>query len=494
LQLQHNRQTHEIPQEPALREWLALRVDYPDEATFMSRFNEHRRVVRQIFDGHFRPETKQLPASTPIEQHGMPEAIPGHSLSPADTAEHQADVRLQQLLQNVLQSHTVAVDLIEIDPYRAILLICMPDEPELLTLISGVLFSGGLDIRRGYVVTGPGPLNAVTIPSGIFAGRLLIESQTSAVLPADVRTNIRIQMERLIERTHSLGSEAVREELIALFCLRMEATQHIDSLTSDLRIVDSPVKNGTATVVTIRSSDNPGFLFELSNALNLCRFRIRRAEIDAEANQVRDQLWITESEQQLPLTEARIQEIHSAVTLIQQFTLWLPNSADPAPVLLRFRRLLDTLLRDGNQTHSARILRSPDVLQRVARVLGLSRHLWEDALQHDSYLIPFLAAPEILTGPAEASALRQEAEAALQQVQEQPSRRTAEALNRFKDRHLFRIELRHVLGHCQAFGDFSQDMRALHLAMATSVWIAVSALAVMTFSSPDTRWGGVTDG
>jgi len=51
-----------------------------------------------------------------------------------------------------------------------------------------------------------------------------------------------------------------------------------------------------------------------------------------------------------------------------------------------------------------------------------------------------------------------------------------------------------LVGAVVVFGDFSQDMRALHLAMATSVWIAVSALAVMTFSSPDTRWGGVTDG
>ena len=51
-----------------------------------------------------------------------------------------------------------------------------------------------------------------------------------------------------------------------------------------------------------------------------------------------------------------------------------------------------------------------------------------------------------------------------------------------------------VGGAAVVFGDFSQDMRALHLAMATSVWIAVSALVVMTFSSPGTRWGGVPHG
>ena len=35
---------------------------------------------------------------------------------------------------------------------------------------------------------------------------------------------------------------------------------------------------------------------------------------------------------------------------------------------------------------------------------------------------------------------------------------------------------------------------ALHLALATAVWIAVSALIVLTFSRPGTRWSGVSHG
>lgn len=42
--------------------------------------------------------------------------------------------------------------------------------------------------------------------------------------------------------------------------------------------------------------------------------------------------------------------------------------------------------------------------------------------------------------------------------------------------------------------DFGEEVRALHLAIGTSVWIAVSALVVMTFSSPGTRWSGATNG
>jgi glutamate-ammonia-ligase adenylyltransferase len=34
-------------------------------------------------------------------------------------------------------------------------------------------------------------------------------------------------------------------------------------------------------------------------------------------------------------------------------------------------------------------------------------------------------------------------------------------LNDFKDRHLFRIDMRHVLGHCRPFGAFSQELTEL---------------------------------
>ena len=40
----------------------------------------------------------------------------------------------------------------------------------------------------------------------------------------------------------------------------------------------------------------------------------------------------------------------------------------------------------------------------------------------------------------------------------------------------------------------SKIAEALHLAMATSVWIAVSALVVMAYSSPGTRWAGASRG
>ncbi|MEO2035898.1 MAG: hypothetical protein ABGZ35_27805 [Planctomycetaceae bacterium] len=490
LQLQHNRQTHEIPRQPELREWLALRVDYPNAAAFMNRFDEHRRAVRRVFDSHFRPAS---PRQTGSDASDTSHQLDATSPSRLNSAELRAGAALQKLSKDVAGSQLVAVDLLEVDARRAVLLICTPDAPELLTLISGVLFSAGLDIRQGTVATGPDPLSDLELPVGIFGAQLQIESLSPAVLQHERCRLIHDRIESLVLTSHRQGLEAVREELIAQFCLRMAENRRDNPVLSDLQIVDRPAADHSATVVTISSADNPGFLFELSNALNLWGFRIRRARIDAEHDQVRDELWITESDREVPLTQSRIQEVHTAVTLIQKFTLWLPTSADPGRVLLRFRRLLQTLLRDSVHAENALALRNPDVLSRAARVLGLSRHLWEDALQHESHLIPFLAAPDTLSCPIDGATLRQELLSALETASESNEACSkVDVLNQFKDRQLFRIELRHVLGHCRAFGDFSREITALaEVGLEMAVHIAWNELSERYGSSaqvPECRW------
>lgn len=51
-----------------------------------------------------------------------------------------------------------------------------------------------------------------------------------------------------------------------------------------------------------------------------------------------------------------------------------------------------------------------------------------------------------------------------------------------------------MAGAGAVWSNFGQDLRALHLALATAVWISVSALVILTFSSPGVRWSGVSHG
>jgi len=488
LQLQHNQQTHVIPQQPKLREWLALRVDYPDESTFMDRFAEHRRAIRRIFDSHFRPEVIRpaalAAADHPVELEPLPD---GRHFEQAD---HTIKIVLQKMVAGVGDAQAIQSDSVALSDRHAVLLICMLDQPELLTMISGLLFSGGVDIRQGVTATGPRSLGHVFVPPGVFVARLTVASQSSDELPADLPRFVRRRVEQLLARSRGQGAEAVRQELIASFCLRMEVIRPEPSDSFDLRITDEPSSDQQATLVRIRSADNPGFLFELANALNVCRFRIRQARIDAFGREVEDELWITEADKYAPLSVERVHEIHTTVTLIQQFMLWLRTSGDPGTVLLRFRRLLQAIFVGGRESESAEILRNPDVLRRVGRVLGLSRHLWEDALQHQENLIPLLANPTMLEFPATLGALREEVRAALEEVADGLTRKSAvEVLNQFKDQHLFRIELRHVLGHCRAFGDFSREITSLaEVTLEAAAEIAWSEQAQDIDAVPKCPW------
>ena len=57
---------------------------------------------------------------------------------------------------------------------------------------------------------------------------------------------------------------------------------------------------------------------------------------------------------------------------------------------------------------------------------------------------------------------------------------------------LFAVQV--MVGASVIWADFGEEVRAMHLAVATVVWIVVSALVVLTFSSPGARWGGSSNG
>lgn len=483
LQLQHNRQTHEVPRDARLQRWLALRLDYPDEATFMNRFEEHRRTVRRIFERHFGSHASAGAAVARTDAGWEPPGAAG-----PDAGGQKTDSRfgpeLQRLLKDAAESKRVQAELLPVSEDRGVLLLAAEDRPELLTLISGRLFALGVDIRDGRVSTGPGAADETDVPSGMFVCRMTVESQTDGRLPDALAARLCDGIQQSLKTMRTDGPDVVREQLIDGFCERMQRQDGSRRGSGRLRLTDRVSPDRKATIVSIHVTDSPGFLFELSNALNVCGFRIRQAQIEVHDGCVEDELFVTESDRQEPLRPERIRDVHTAVALIQQFTLWLPDSADPAAALLRFRRLLQAVLNDVRHDERARTLRDPDVLQRAARVLGLSRHLWEDALRLQESAMTLLSDPEPLRTAVTQDILRHQAR---QILREQPAAGDpggADAtvrLNRFKDEHLFRIELRHVLGHSREFGVFSREICELvEVVLETAAQLAWQELAVQS--------------
>ena len=90
-------------------------------------------------------------------------------------------------------------------------------------------------------------------------------------------------------------------------------------------------------------------------------------------------------------------------------------------------------------------LDSPDVMETLARMMGMSRFLWEDFLrmQHDN-LFPVLLDAESLNRPLSFQELESAVDSDLESCATHEER--ARVLNDFKDREMFRVDLRYITG------------------------------------------------
>lgn len=472
LQLLHNQQTHELPSDAQQCEWLARRLDFHATDELLKRFNEHRRAVRRIFDDYFpapqkaKQRSKQPKESVPPEAAARPSTVLEQWLR--EDGGRRADYFQHQLSESVTPSTCrVTCERSSVPGDHYLVAVVAPDVTGVLSAMCGVLFAGQFDIREGFSVAGDSPVDiGVTVPEDRFFAVMLVRMSTESVMDRPVSaTTIGRQIQENICELLSLrqqeGSSAIRERLLELFCRRLQTVP--ESEPASLADISVQVTNDEGTRFTqlnIAGDDSVGFFFEVSNALAICGFRIRHARLGEQNGRISDVLHVTEDAGGPVTLPDRIEELQTAVTLIKQFTTWLPSNSDPHRALLRFRDLLHQLLRGAHWETSAAALRQPEVLRTIGQVLGLSRYLWEDFLQvQTDQLLPLLSQKERLAEPVSRAELKRECNQRMRDIQDSVAAR--QALNAFKDYHLFRIDLRHVLGHCGPFGSFSDEVTGL---------------------------------
>ena len=484
LQLHRNQQTHELPQHPQQLEWLAHRLDYPDAATLLQRYSEHRSAVRAIFE--------QCLAGVPAVTSASGEvAVPGSELAAASSFDdllQRYTTQTQELGRLVETRSGCAVAVVRVCPDLATadLLLTGLDFSGWLGVICGLLSIDRLDIRSGDAATGEGLLLlGPQRPAGRFVACFCVAPAADRFADRQVVEQFAARLESEIVRLGALSRagriEEVRAELLTRFCSAVFGREPGERRWDDeeLAVDLQPLPNSVLTEVHIQGTDSPGFLYELTSALSLSRFRVLRAVIRSDGARVRDVLYVRERNGLPIASEERRQELRLAATLIKQFTHWLPSAGDPHHALLRFRELVARLQPASAWADNMRSLQRPGVLHAIARVLGISQYLWETFLRsrHDE-LFPLLAQAERLSERLSADRLRGELQVVMAGVAEHTSGNTAwSLLNDFKDRHLFRIDMRHVLGYCRPFGAFSQELTELaELVVSSACSLAFSEL------------------
>lgn len=482
LQLMDYRQTHTLPGDPLELAHLARRLGFQGAdagSAFLTRYQQHSTAIRAVYQRHLEadsatPEILEAHPPTPITRHLVRMgATYAATFSEAEIERHA------ELAWRLDESTLVEVDAAPLDDGLWRVTIVGYDYLGELSLICGLLFAYGFNILDGHVFT----YEPLTHPPSESSGgrhrrrprppskttrddsrRKIVDVFTvrpvSGSVTPDLWRHYRSDLEALLERLQAGQQQETQGELVRRVAAAVRESR---AGTRALYPVEIEIDNAASdryTVLHIEAPDTLGFLYELTNALALNGIYIARVTVDTAGNRVHDTLAITDAHGQKIVAPTRLRELRAATVLVKHFTHMLPHSPNPESALLHFREFLGHLFARPDWPDELASIERPEVLDALARLLGVSDFLWEDFLrmQHDN-LFPIVSNVEALATAKSKEQLRAELQAVLGAAADGAGRRAA--LNAFKDREMFRVDMRHIMGRITEFGQFSGELTDL---------------------------------
>jgi glutamate-ammonia-ligase adenylyltransferase len=496
LQMLDYRQTYTLPSDPPAIALLARRLGFEGPQAgeaFVARYGEHCEAIRAIF-------LRRLGGETPAETPAPLSEAEGRHLARMDASYAETftttDIRKHAALAARLDAERPAiVDAVPIEHGQWIVSVVAYDYPGELSLICGLMFvyglnildgdaftcepvdgsaaatgkTGGLRIRptRG-VIRGKGPGAA----SGPDPRRKIVDVFTVKPvrpLAPDVWERYSEELVRLVE----LMRAGQRREARGALARRVGAAfEHVSGEETTLLPISIDIDNGQSgqySLLRIDAPDTVGFLYELTNAMAFYNVYIARVLVRSAGRKVQDILYVTDENGHKITDPARQRELRAAIVLIKHFTHLLPRSPNPEAALLHFREFIFQLFKRPNWADELASLERSEVLSALARALGVSDFLWDDFLrmQYEN-LFPVVRDVDGLRGARSRADLERDLMNAMQRPEVIDSGEVRwevgdwrSRLNAFKDRELFRIDMRHILGLTEEFWDFSSELTDL---------------------------------
>jgi glutamate-ammonia-ligase adenylyltransferase len=494
LQMLHYRQTHTLPGDPQALVHFARRLGFQGENTgeqFIARYEQHCAAIRAVYLRHLGSDRMKPPnprKRSSLEKTDVSEHLARMDPSYTDTFSDREIEHHAILADRLDQDRLVEVEaelLGDVEGHWRVTIVAY-DYPGELSLICGLLFVYGFSIVTGNVFTyEPSP------DDGEERGQLprLKRKDTRRKIvdvftvdpvrgeaTADTWARYADDLADLLQLMHT----GLRREARGRLAKRVADTfQEIAGTTTTLYPVDIEIDNTFSdryTVLHIDAPDTVGFLYELTNSLAYNRIYIARVIVDSVGNRVRDTLYVTDADGQKITAPDKQRELRVATVLIKHFTHLLPHSPNPESALLHFREFIGHLFQRSDWPNDFVSLDRQEVLHALARLLGVSDFLWDDFLRMQyANLFPVVRDLDALETQKSREQLQAELEAALRPVHDGPQPPSDDApwratLNAFKDREMFRIDMRHILGHTGEFWDFSEELTALTEVVVNSVY------------------------
>ena len=343
--------------------------------------------------------------------------------------------------------------------------------------LCGLLSSFGLDIREGSIYTfadsqappprqGPDGLRRrATVRPGLSRKKIvdvfLVHPLPGMQFDATQQRRFTGEIDRLVRL---LDAKRFREARRAVNRRLVETLgRSRSSFTGLLAPVDIRFDNSlspSSTVMDIRSTDTPAFLYAFANALTMRGLYIHKARFEHVGTELHDRFDVRSRHGRKIEGQAEQQELTLTATLIKQFTQHLTWAPDPGKAMDAFDQFLDQIFTEARDRKALKFLGASKTLPLLARLLGTSDFLWEDFLrrQHGN-LLPLLEnyqkTPLVRPRAELTRELRRHVAGA------KTDERRRRALNQYKDRELFRIDMKHLLEPASTLPDFSRALTNL---------------------------------
>jgi glutamate-ammonia-ligase adenylyltransferase len=220
------------------------------------------------------------------------------------------------------------------------------------------------------------------------------------------------------------------------------------------------VSSSRYTILNISSGDSFAFLYTFTNVLALYNYYIFKIEIDTSGERVFDRLFILTRDGKKILETREIENLKIAAALIKQYSTLLQNAVNPDKALLYFDELLMRVLESGDKKELP-ILGQKDVQEKLAAVFGIGDYFWEDLIRLQyTDMLPVLSDPVL----KQHFTREQLTELFLSELSGQTGKvregNFSILLNDWKDREMFRIDIRQIL-KMTGMAEFSLELTDL---------------------------------
>ena len=480
LQLLHYKQVHSLPKDERELAYLARRLDFPDAEAFLKSYSQQCAEVRTIYVRYIEEDAPSSESKTP-GQSDEPvvarQARHSQAMEPSYFKVFSDDQILThaKLLDSLSPDSPIVIDTIVAPGNRVQLTVCGFDQIGDLSMVCGLLFAYGFDIVSGNAFTTDHILDDTRADSdqqlAAADAEKFVDVFVLSPLPqterCDVWSDFLTDLTSLVVLARDGRLRKAQARLVNKVAAAFDESASTPGMLLPIDIDIDNDQSDRFTILRISADDTRGFIYELTSSLALLGYDIHRVTLTSIGNRAIDTLFIARQDGTKIVRPEMQTRLRVAVVLVKHFTHLLPQSPNPQNALLHFGQLLEGLFERSDWGEELASLDRREVLESLAQLLGVSDFLWEDflRLQHDN-LFPVLRDVDGLTEHRHRAQL--EADLLEQLIHVDSKREQRRCLNDFKDREMFRVDMRHIAGHISEFGQFSKELTDVAEAVTTA--------------------------